>query len=388
MKTNNKLIDYKRIPYTEILILIAIILTPYAFLGQFPISTMFYIAAFVLVAINKSGKIYIRMNSLSYLWIFHLLLSVFAALSYRFTISLVFSIVMISINLFLVMILIPNISSSKLEETAIYFGFIVSVFLIIQSVMLSIGLEPLSGKITFLRLLDNATFVSSTWGFRLNSIFQEPSYLAIFLLPVFYITLKKNNLILSFLFFITLVLSSSSLAIVGSILILAIYLVRFKKVKFIVLYLSLVLATHFLLYQFSDFYFSSINRSINKFEDIFTESSIRIVGQIYLFEYLPIFNKLVGVGVNQMQNYFSYMPNIYNYSNSYVITLINSGIIGLLFYFGFLISLFNYSIKNNKIPIFAIFFIVTAVDYFIYNNFFFYLIFLIYAKENKLNNER
>jgi hypothetical protein len=268
-------------------------------------------------------------------------------------------------------------------KATLFVGIISSLFLFIQAIYQVFNITPPSGRIPFLDLLDYASFISSTFGFRFNSFFQEPSYFAIYVLPLFAYSLGNKRYFLSFIFFFSLILSSSSLAILGSFLIIGYYIILNKNYRLKII--SLLIVFSILNYVFminSLIYEAFILRSLDKFNSIFVDSSIRFTGQVELFNLLPNINKLFGVGINQLQNYFGLFDiNIPNYSNSFVIILFTTGIIGFFFYILFFLILFGLALsKNNRLIYFLILLSVASIDYFVYNPFFFYLLSFIFLR--------
>jgi len=202
------------------------------------------------------------------------------------------------------------------------------------------------------------------------------------MLPLLVINMQKKNYKFTILIILALVMSSSSLGVIGSALVVVYYLLIEKKnIRQFIVIILLALMVHFVMYRFSDYYVSSITRTINKAMSITDAGNdIRFSGQIGLYKYLPVINQISGVGVNQLQNYFTSMGlNVSNYSNSFVATLINSGIIGLISYIVFIVYTLYKSFKYKKIIFALIFIMIAATDYFIYNAFFFYLLTFVYV---------
>ncbi|WP_138205977.1 O-antigen ligase family protein [Haloimpatiens lingqiaonensis] len=376
---------------SAIVLTILPILSPYAFFGPITLNMIIMgVSVFFLVIfkakINKNIVI-----PVSLLWTTHMGLSLFSTFITTFNISLINSIVLISYSVLCISFLWCNCDFEIFTKYANFFGVISCIFIFIQAIFLAIGLEPPTGRLFNLKLLDYAGFVTTTWGFRLNSIFQEPSYFAVFSLPLLAISLKKNKFKLYLLYTIALILSSSSLGIIGAIIItVEHFLIEKRNIKQLLLIIMAVFIFHIIMYSTMDYYYNSFNRSLDKLLSIFESSNdTRLTGQVALFNYLPIINQIIGVGVNQMQNYFSgIIYGVYNYSNSFVVTLINTGIIGVLMYLIFIFYTVNRAKKTNRLIFVLIFIMVATTDYFIYNYFFFYILTFIYLNnESRVSNE-
>lgn len=229
--------------------------------------------------------------------------------------------------------------------------------------------------------------------FRPSSFFLEPSYFALFSLPVicynllYYEECIKYRIFTSLIITISLVLSGASSGIIGVVLIWGVYLypetikkIDFKRITiFLVLFLVLIIL---------------INSEVGKvaLARIQKGGSFgqRIERGIILFKEFDIFNSLFGVGINNLENYMNYygIKTIYdetnlNYMASIVGVLVNSGVIGIVFYINHFKKLL---LKTNNMFCFGM--IIIYIFCSSYENMLFsyrmgfYLI-LIYASINK-----
>jgi O-antigen ligase len=178
------------------------------------------------------------------------------------------------------------------------------------------------------------------------------------------------------------------LGIIGAIFVLLYHFVIIeKKINKFILLSIIAFFVHLILYIILPYYTSSFNRSLNKIMDLDTDSAIRLTGQIHLYDNLPSINKLFGVGISQLSNFFSSKGiDIPNYSNAFVITLFNTGIIGLfIFIMFFLCLLFKW---KKKVIYILICIMICAVDYFIYSFFFYYVLGFVFieSKSSKYSN--
>ena len=390
-KTKNESLSIVQI-FLSIVLLILPILSPYTLFNNnnnIPINPfILLISVIVLITFRLKYRLKI-IKPLVLLWIVHLFLSLLTAFTYDFNISLIYSLLSITFVIFCYGWLISNCNFEIFTKCANLIGLLCCAFLFFQAICLAMNINPPSGRLFNLKLLNNVGFVETTWGFRLNSFFQEPSYFAIYILPILAVNLEDEKYFLSIIYFISLILSSSSLGIIGSVILVLYYiLIRKKSFKFFIIAVISLLIIHLVLYNSLEFYHTSLDRSIDKLLSIST-SNIRLTGHIGLFGSLPFANQIIGVGINQMQNYFhqGIGYGIDNYSNSFVITLINTGIIGFIAYIIFIFDMFKKTLKSNRLIYFIVFLVIASVDYFIYNYFFFYILIFYFCSESRIKNE-
>lgn len=361
------------------------ILSPYTFLGPISIN-IFLVLLFSFLLFICNLKINWGMVRFTwFLWIVHSFMSLISMLGTDPDPSHLYSLLVGTAMVVGIGYLWSNSDYTKFLKYSNAIGIFCCIYLFIQAICLSLDITPPSGRILGLHLLDYASFVQNTWGFRLNSIFQEPSYFAIYTLPLLSYNLNKKAWLTSLVYIFALILSSSSLGIIGVVItVLYIFLFKKKNKKYIFASLTILLVIHFSFMSISEFYSTSFYRSIDKLQNIERDSQIRLQGQLYLYDYLEIGNQMYGVGINQMQNHFMRSGHIvYNYSNSIVVTLINFGLLGLSAYFVFIISIGILSVRLDISEYFIIFLAVALTDYFIYNSFFFYLLAFIFIKLNQ-----
>lgn len=382
MKNKNNLQLKHKI--SAVILAILPILSPYALLNAIPINLFLLALATIFIFLLRGSISKKATLPLTVLWIGHLMLSSISIFLTNYNISLVNSMIVISFNVLCIVILWSNCNFKYFVKVANVIGVICSLFLFIQATYLMVGFEAPSGRLFNLKLLDYAGFVTTTYGFRLNSFFQEPSYFAIYILPLLVINLKEKNMKLILMYALGLVVSSSTLGILGGLIVVIYYLlIEKKEIKYFLLLFLIAIMIHLLMFNYIDYYNISLTRTVDKMFDI-TEgrSDIRFAGQISLFNELPLMNKIFGVGVNQMQNYFSSVGIFaYNYSNSFVTVLINTGIFGLTMYLIFIVYTAYRAFIHKQAIFFLIFIMVASIDYLIYNYYFFYLLTFIYVEQ-------
>lgn len=277
------------------------------------------------------------------------------------------------------------------------FGYICCGYAFFQIIMSITGNKIPLGQ---LPIFDVSTgWVNDVWGFRFNSLFSEPSYFAIYLLPIFLYNFLNKSWLNAILFGVFILLSSSSLGIIS--LCLVIIFQFFKnnwslknKIKFVAI-LALVFCGLQMLTANVSAFESFITRSIEKISDIFKNSSnggfnndVRLSGYIRLFGELPIKEQIFGVGNAQLQNFFAERGvRIYNYSNSFVLSLLNFGLIGFLTFLCFLGSTFYKSYKNKTVLFFLILVIAFAVDSLLFSYRYYWLLYFVFFANQKTEAE-
>jgi hypothetical protein len=366
------------------------IFTPYASIQSIPFNVSLIIICCIVLLLNNAKIQLKRVKSIWFLWFSHAALSIMATLVTHYNMSLINSLAVGTISALGIGYMWSNSSFNNFIVHANRIGIFASLFLFIQAISLSFGMNPPSGRIPWLSLLDYSSFLETTWGFRLNSIFQEPSYFAIYILPLFVYNLKARKGVKSLIFFLAIILSTSSLGIISAFFIIVLFAWNEKiNVFYIISLVGSVILVHLLLTNFSEFYSVSLYRSFDKMSNIFMDSEIRLNGQVYLFEYLPTINKFIGVGINQLQNYFMFKFNgVANYSNSFIVTLVNTGLIGILIYFSFILYIWKKVIRKGMFDYVVIFILIASVDYFIYNYFFYYILTYIFINNNFLEGDK
>ena len=249
----------------------------------------------------------------------------------------------------------PNITF----KYAIYSGLGCGLFAIYQLVMQLIGVEPPSGQIEFLELGSSVVkWVESTWGFRFNSVFSEPSYFAMYIVPICLYCLKEGKTIYAFLMALFIILSSSTFGIVAMGVGIIVYSIgNFHRISWkIFIRMSLLFLLCFIVIKLviSNSDLSSIvSLTFDKLSSSTSDSEdSRLYSTFSYYELLPLKEQIFGVGWGQMGNYFKSL-NIANYANSIVKTFIEVGILGFMYLVYYILSLYKVS-KHNGTFIFLI----------------------------------
>ncbi|MBO5413812.1 MAG: hypothetical protein J6A29_05980 [Clostridia bacterium] len=260
-------------------------------------------------------------------------------------------------------------------------AYICGIYAIIQLVMILTGNSVPSGRIKFLQLVQGQTWVPETWGFRLNSLFSEPSYFALYLLPLFAASFIKLNYKNIFIFAFLIVLSSSSLGIIGMFFVIIWQIVFANKgSKYKINSLICILTIMGIL-----FIIVANNAQLNKifsrtFDKLYnindSSNSIRLSGHINYFRNYNTKEMLFGVGASQFQNYFAELGiNLSNYSNSIVMIILQYGLLGAFFAIIYYIYLGREAKRKKSMIFFWILIIAMAVDYVLFSYRYYYLLY-------------
>ena len=195
-----------------------------------------------------------------------------------------------------------------------------------------------------------------TLGFRPSSLFLEASYFALFVLPSICINLfteyrKPIDTVTFITACVAIVLSTSSAGVIGVALLLFIKMFRskeklsVKRVSFNILMIVAVIT--------AASYIMTSQNSLLLRSRLTSGGSIgeRVLRGFIVYGKLPLFHKIFGVGIGNMESYMLYngISTIYDESNlnscaSVAQTMVYFGIIGLCFLLYFIYS----SIKRAK----------------------------------------
>ncbi len=286
----------------------------------------------------------------------------------------------------------------KFLKIAEKIGTFVTIIVILQFICGHLGIGMWNGKIPFINLSKYdgwAGYIDKNTGdIRPCGIFQESSYVAIYLSVVFFNALQCQKFKKAILFGIASLLTSSLLAFLLIGIALLCFFINAKKFNIPIMSLIKIIAL-LLVVMIGIWYLSTINDSIafivnyiskritNLNSDLngsrMSSSKYRILGHIDLFEQYTTSQKVFGVGIGQYANKF----HVSSYSNVLVTTLLNSGYLGLL---GLIIYIIELMKKNpNKVYV-LLFVLVLCFDYQWFSMYFFYLLSACYLKEDRNTN--
>lgn len=265
-----------------------------------------------------------------------------------------------------------------------------SIIQIIQFVALNLGFYNFwNGKIPFLSLskYDHwSGMIDITGIIRVHSIFQEPSYIGIYMLPVLFYLLYKKSFFKSALVITACVLSTSSVAILGVVIVITYYIMstrnigfNSKKISFYIMILIIVPLVFYYLYSKNDalknifdYMFAKISMISSDLDsERMGSTRLRLLGNIGVFSEYNIWFKIFGTGLNQYPLIYSSVWTAY--SSSVVTVILNFGILGILSLSSFCLHLFAKT--ERKFWIYPILFCVfSLVDLMWFNWYFFYIL--------------
>lgn len=267
-------------------------------------------------------------------------------------------------------------------------AIIASILVILQFISGYLGMAMWDGRIPGLALgkYDGwAGYIDiNTGDIRPNGVFQEASYLGIYVSVAYVQAFKEGKIKRMLLYALSMLMTTSVVAIITLITTTILMLIMKKKIGLspqitrrimlliVALIISLVWVSNsneavgnsiaYVMKRFTNF-----NSDLNGAR--MSSTKYRIVGNVELFNRYSIFQKIFGVGIAQYGNLFS----VKSYSNVWVTTLLNCGILGL----GYLIAcVFNMikRIRRENIVFFVIFILVLSSDWQWFSWYFFMLI--------------
>lgn len=230
------------------------------------------------------------------------------------------------------------------------------------------------------------------WYFRPSSLFLEPSYYALFVLPCFAFSLfssSDKSIARAFLLLITFVLSSSNSGLLISGTLIVGFILFAKKGSGDYLAASLALLLIVLYYAMGDT--SSIESAIKR---VFEGGSAdnRITRGYIAYGSLDIYHQLFGTGLNNLGNYLDFhhistgfdSENL-NYCASIPQTLCYSGLLGASFLFAYLINLGTSCRSPLMFSIFLIILLVLNYESALFSYRFAFLVIILESQIGKRN---
>lgn len=381
---------------SSIFIAIIPLMAPYAIFGVSSVWS-FGVLFILLVAIITKGKIQLKPN-INYYFLLPLvtfILSLNGLTILSNTNNLINQLVGLGI-ISVIMLFLWNYA--KIEFVCKYgniVAYICLIFAIYQAFCVIKGYTVPTGKIEFLSFVNGQTWVAETWGFRMNSLFSEPSYFAMYLLPLIICNIMYNKNINAIVFSVGIILSSSTLGIIG-LIIIAIWVIFIKNDKIttkiwkIFLFCFAILIGYYLLNNIPELN-QMFSRSIDKLNNVSSsENNMRLQGYFdYFFKYNAK-EMMFGVGISQFQNFFLQQNIIVsNYSNSIVMMFLQFGIVGFILSVFYYIYIGNVAKNHGAIIFFVILIMILAVDYVTFSyRYYFLLYFTLFYDENCIRQIR
>ena len=290
-------------------------------------------------------------------------------------------------------ILCYNTDKEYLISVVQKIGILCATLAIFQFVFVSAGFDGFySGRLP-LPLNQYSAFGSLrdiTGAVRVHSFFEEPSYLAIYELPIIIYSLQRKQYKAVVILSVGCALSGTMLGIAGLLVVFVGTLLlgettSNQKIGIVALAIIAILAVIILyeknasVHSMIDYYLYRYSKLSVDFTRDTSSVSQRIIGNLPLFNNYNVFNQIFGVGVNQYPVFFGLTDS---YSNVVVTTLLNYGYLGIIALFVFAIRLFLRVEKSGIMQV-ILFVMIMCIDLIWFNEYFFYLIAWIIAFGSK-----
>ena len=259
-------------------------------------------------------------------------------------------------------------------KTLLLLGVLSTLTVFYQSFSYHILSTPITFFLPFDQGFDSENMLYSiSWG-RPNSIFLEPAHYCIFILPIFYYSLKTNKKIISFILLLGILMSTSTTGLIGVLMLLFYRGFRFQKLwKYAIIFAIIFFSS--ILY-FSDFVIILIEEILLKLNYGSLSTNIRTLGSFSLIKFLDTFSLWFGIGHNQLSLYMSLIHvEVKNYSNSYLMSFFSFGVLGFISFFVFIKSFLK---VNPDYAYFLVLILVLVTDQILFNQHFFYLVSCIF----------
>lgn len=396
-----------RTKFVTILICLMPILDPYVFLqvGGFELHVVDFLM-FICCILHIFSKRSFLLNK----HLFFVALTIFVANLLTFLVSSPNSSFGLSIRVWVYWIIYFVFFSTVAEDSnkeqflkyVVLIARISTYFLLIQFLMVTIGIGVWDGQLPLMLSETDgwSQLKDITGSIRVHSFFQEPSYYAMYIMPVLAYSLKEKYVKTVVLLVVGLLISTSSMGIAGIGIIFIMWLFFEKKKnltarQFVTLAIVIVAGVSAFAFAYNkypivketvEYMIEKVLKARGDLNQAYMGSTkIRILGNIGLFENFTTFKKIFGLGINQ---YTLVYPSVIPYSNTMVTFLLNGGVVVALSYLFFELKLFFDSEGFNKIyPM--LFILVMFTDLCIFTWYAFYLLYwiLIHSKESAKNND-
>lgn len=280
---------------------------------------------------------------------------------------------------FLFSLIIKNADSRVFEKATLILGIFASIIVIIQFISYYLFHIPLEFKLPLNLIQARDKYLSPIeWG-RPDSLFLEPAHYSLFILPIMYNCLLRGKKIIIAFFFIAIVLSTSTTGFIVSLFLLFYhYIIKEKKILLTSVFFIII-------YLLSIFFTDVFLRNIEKIDPTNINSNVRVLGTKNLLEYILNDQFFFGIGLNQISSTYSGFDN---YANTFFMTFISYGILGIIVLA--ILVRYLFKINNNRMYLFIFLFIMLS-DQLLFNRNFFFLISTIYLfnnHENPIKNEK
>lgn len=230
---------------------------------------------------------------------------------------------------------------------------------------------------------------------RPSAFFLEPAHLAIFLLPIFNLSLYLKYIYTSIIIAVGILFSGSTTGFLLLIIMLIVFQLSHAKKKHVILTISMSIICGVLIVNlFPDV----IHDNLLKLQSTNTQDT-RHLGPLQYLQYLNTTQWLTGLGLNQLESFLRhkglFLTNEWgqdinaNYANAIIYMLISYGVVGFSFFIQYIIKTIRHNRPNLGLIIYV--FGILLSDQVLFNrNLLYLLTFLllsshILATQNKTN---
>lgn len=267
-------------------------------------------------------------------------------------------------------------------------AIVASILVILQFISGYVGISMWDGKIPGLALgkYDGwAGYIDiNTGDIRPNGIFQEASYLGIYVSVAYVQAFKEEKIKRMLLYAVAMLMTTSVVAIIILITTTVLILIMKNRIDLsskmtrrILLLIGVFIVGLVVVSNTNEAVADSIAYIMKRFTNFnsdlngarMSSTKYRIVGHVELFSRYSIMQKIFGVGIAQYGNLF----NVKSYGNVWVTTLLNCGILGVSYLIICVLNMIK-RIRRENIVFLVIFILVLSSDWQWFSWYFFMLI--------------
>ncbi len=369
-----------------------IILSSYSFIRSLSIGDviMLFLAIVTLIFTKKINNV----RGLLFFWIYIAFqTSVLLVLSkpYAALLPTMNKFIMLSIVYFTLFVIVDVINPHILYKVYWIISALAITCVVIQAVEVWILKSPMTIMIPFYEhtMKDQSILLASR---RPSAFFLEPQHLCSFLLPLLLIEMKKQNYIRAGVLTFTILLSTSTQGVVCAAVLWGILLMFDKQRKLKSKIVKLVLIISFV---FAFIYTDLFIGAVDKIQSGTFDNNIRIFRAFDVFRAMPVEDKIVGIGMKNVNNYLAYshvcnrwlmseLSPAHNFISSLIGNFIEFGLIGGIAYVVMLIKMFRKANITGRI--FVVLIILSALSATITYNawmMFYWVLFYVISDEQK-----
>lgn len=221
----------------------------------------------------------------------------------------------------------PYVNIIIFKRTLYLMAILASVIVIMQRIsIITTGSFNHDVYLPFFQLAEDVAYVS-----RPHAFFKEPSLLAQYVIPIFYLSLLEKKYYYSLLFCLSIMSSGSTTGFLLLPIIFGVWLLMNTNglaPKCWVLFCACL--AFFIFRDYVVVLFDANMDKVDKADD----DDLRLLGSWALFDAFQLNEQCLGI--NQLSNYFGTNKDISNYSNGILFMLISYGYIGVIALFAYL----------------------------------------------------